>query len=81
MSKDRLRVRLVGDHPHRGEHGYIRVKDGKITMERVGVLDMPMLRVILEGCQHGCNECFARNEDLMVCDVVPLGLITRKESK
>ena len=61
----RVGVRIVGNHPHVGEDGFIVVEDGKVTLVAVpGSLRPDMVYVDLENCVHGTSGCFARQKDL-----------------
>jgi hypothetical protein len=54
-----LRVRILGDHPHKGEYGTVPVVDGKITLTAPPGVDVPNLaKVTLENCPHGVEACF-----------------------
>ena len=50
------RVRIVGDHPHRGESGTLTVDAG---LMRAG-----MLPVKLDACAHGTDACYVAPEHI-----------------
>jgi hypothetical protein len=56
----RIEVRIVGNHPHRGESGYIKFVDGK------PVLAQGMIEITLEDCAHGTGGCFADPLNIMM---------------
>lgn len=65
MSKDDIRVQLIGNHPHAGEYGTIPVIDDKVTLVAPLGLGKPdMVLVKLENCQHGETGCYARQAQM-----------------
>ena len=58
MSK--IRVQIVGKHPHTGEFGTIEVEDDKTV--KLNWLHMAL--VALEDCPHGVKECFAQKQNV-----------------
>lgn len=55
-------VRIVGDHPHTGEEGYIESTDGKVTIQTFG--KDKMYQVMLPNCPYNVESCFASMSNL-----------------
>ena len=50
-------VMIIGNHPHSGEHGHLKVDNGKYDI--IYPKTRPMFRIVLDDCQHGVEECYA----------------------
>ena len=59
---NKINCKIVGDHPHEGESGYLKFVDGKLSTTNAGGLKM--FEVVLEDCQHGTGGCFAASTNL-----------------
>lgn len=60
---ERIYVRIVGNHPHSGETGYMNMIDGKLDSISVG--NRSMWRIVIEDCKHGYSAgCYAAQSNM-----------------
>lgn len=64
---ERVRVKIIGLHPHAGEYGTIEVVDGRVgVMAPLGIGAHDMTLVTLENCPHGESGCYASLSNLNI---------------
>lgn len=64
---ERVRVKIIGLHPHAGEYGTIEVVDGHVgVMAPLKNSSTDMVFVLLDACPLGAKECYAPLRNLNI---------------
>lgn len=67
MASEKVRVKIIGLHPHAGEYGTIEVVDGKVdVMAPLGLGARDMALVSLDNCAHGEEGCYVPLRNLNI---------------
>jgi hypothetical protein len=67
MASEKVRVKIIGLHPHAGEYGMIEVVDGRVdVMAPLGIGAHDMVLVSLDACVHGEEGCYAPLRNLNI---------------